>query len=366
MVVARAVRCHLVTLPPCHLVIGLPQRLQNPLRPAVVEEGHAKLDHRLAGVGYAQLAVVRKMADRGGLHVLGGAEREQGSEVGRWHREDHALLGLGEPDLPGLKAGVLAGHALKLHTGAALRAHLAHGRREATGAAVGDGRVEALVAGLEQHIEHLLLGDRVADLHGAAHVGGGVVGQLDRAEGGAVDAVAAGAPAKHHHGVAGAHVARVGAARGDADGAAVDERVGGVALIKEHGAVHGGYAKLVAVVAYAGHHTGRHAGRVQHTWAQRSERRAGRSKAEHVGVGDRLGAHAQHVADHAADAGVGAAEGLQGAGVIVRLHLDRDLVGLGEHDDAGVVHEGGAHPLTGRWTRDGGRFTGRWTRDGGR
>ena len=51
---------------------------------------------------------------------------------------------------------------------------------------------QAAVAGLEDHVEHHLLGDRVADLDRAAGDALALAGQLDRAERRPVDAVAAG------------------------------------------------------------------------------------------------------------------------------------------------------------------------------
>ena len=71
------------------------------------------------------------------------------------------------------------------------------------------------------------------------------------------------------------------------------------------------------------------------------ERRVGGSDAEDIGVGDRLGAEAgpHRVADHAADAGVGPAVGVDGRGVVVRLDLEADVDIVVEADDAGVVLE---------------------------
>ena len=52
---------------------------------------------------------------------------------------------------------------------------------------------------------------------------------------------------------------------------------------------------------------------------------------------------AEHVADHAADTGVRAAERLDGRRVVVGLGLERDRRALGELDDAGVADEGRPH-----------------------
>ncbi len=77
------------------------------------------------------------------------------------------------------------------------------------------------------------------------------------------------------------------------------------------------------------------------------EWRVGRSEAENVGVGDRLGAHSgtHRVADHAADARVGAAVRLQGRRMVVRLHLEDHVVAVVEADDSGVVLEDAYAPV---------------------
>ena len=56
-------------------------------------------------------------------------------------------------------------------------------------------------------------------------------------------------------------------------------------------------------------------------------------------------AGAEDVADHASDAGVGAAEGLDGRRMIVSLGLEGEGFPLHEGDGAGIPVEGGAHEL---------------------
>ena len=74
---------------------------------------------------------------------------------------------------------------------------------EAAGAAIGDGVVQAAIAGLQQHVEHHLFGDGVADLHGAAGERFAFAGQFGGGERRAVDAVAAGSAADGDDQVAG-------------------------------------------------------------------------------------------------------------------------------------------------------------------
>ena len=87
---------------------------------------------------------------------------------------------------------------------------------------------------------------------------------------------------------------------------------------------------------------------MQHPGRQRSRgREVGRGDAEDVGVADRLGAQAgaHRVADHAAEAGVGAAVGVDRRGVVVRLDLEADVVLVVEPDDARVVGEDADQPV---------------------
>ncbi len=123
-------------------------------------------------------------------------------QAGGRHGQHHALLGLAEPDLPGAQPGVLEGHALQVYLCAQHRRHLADGRREAACAAVGDGGVQAFVAGEQHRFERLLLVDRVADLHGAAGNLACTVIHLHGGEGRPAQPVPAGPPPDHHHQVA--------------------------------------------------------------------------------------------------------------------------------------------------------------------
>ena len=226
-------------------------------------------------------AVAGEGAEDAEFDVPEVGQRLQLGQVGGRDGQHHALLGLGEPDLPGREAGILERRVGQLHLDAQLLAHLAHGGGEAAGAAVGDGGVEAPVARQLDQLDQPLLGDRVADLDGAAGGLARLVRQLGRGEGGAVDAVAAGAPAEHDHQVADLGGARVLADGQQADAAAEDERVAQVALVIEHGAVDGGHAQLVAVVADARHHALGNALRVEDAVGQRGRRGspAGQSRA---------------------------------------------------------------------------------------
>ena len=86
---------------------------------------------------------------------------------------------------------------------------------------------------------------------------------------------------------------------------------------------------------------------MQHARRQLFRRRVGRGEAEHIGVGDRLGAQsdAEHVADDAAQPGVRSAVRLDRAGPIVRLDFEANVVLVIEAHDAGVVRKDADAPI---------------------
>ena len=79
---------------------------------------------------------------------MAGADRLQATQVLSGNGQHHPLLGFAEPQLPRPEAGVFDRDIFKLHPGTDRIAHLAHCGGKATGAAVGDGRVEPLVPSL--------------------------------------------------------------------------------------------------------------------------------------------------------------------------------------------------------------------------
>jgi hypothetical protein len=109
-------------------------------------------------------------------------------------------------------------------------------------------------------------------------------------------------------------------------------------------AVHRRYAHLVAVVLDAGDYARRYQPGVEAARRHRLWRGAWRPEAQHVGSGDGPRRDAHHVAYHASDSGVGAAERLDRRGVVVRLDLERYLQLVVEFYYAGVVDEGRQHP----------------------
>ncbi len=248
--------------------------------------------------------------------------------------DDHAFLGLGEHDF-------VRGHAVF-----AAR-HLAHVEHDASAATVGgldrgggkSGGTAVLDTGdpfgvvlgeVDAGFEEHLLEERVADLHGGAHLleastGVGAGGEAGRA----VDAVATGVGADDHDDVAGALGLGAGQAidGGDADAHGVDERVRSVGVFEVDLAADSGNAEAVAVAADPGDDA------LEQVAVVRVIEGA---EAERVQQGDRARAHREDVADDAADAGGRALVRLDRRGVVVRFDLHDDAEAVADLDCAGV------------------------------
>ena len=171
------------------------------------------------------------------------------------------------------------------------------------------------------------------------------VGEFGGAEGRAVDAVASGAPAQGDDAIAGLCIAGDEVRGHNPDAAAVDERVADVSVVERDRAVNGGDAHAVAVVADTGDDLCEDLARWEASGGDAV--RVWVRDAEDIGGGNGLGgqAGADDVAYAAADAGGGAAVGLEGGGVVVGLDLDAHGVVVVEADDARVVDEYGLGPI---------------------
>ena len=159
-----------------------------------------------------------------------------------------------------------------------------------------------------------------------------------------MDAVTPGAPSGDDDQVAHARLGGPPAARRETDRATEHERVRHIPLVEQGRSVDRGDTHLVAVVGDAGHHPRVDPLRRQSPRREGVRRCIERTEAEDIGIGDRLGRDPQHVAHDPAHSGIRAAERLQGAGMIVRLDLERDLMVAIEGNDTGVVPEGREHP----------------------
>ena len=247
----------------------------------------------------------------------------------------HPLLALGEQDFIRRHAGFAGRHPvqIELDADAALGRHLDGGGGQARRAHVldrhdGVGRHQ-LQAGLQQQF----LGERVADLHGRALLLA-VVLEGRRGHGRAVNAVAPGLGADIDHRIARAGRRRIEdpVGRGDADGHGVDQDIAVIGRVEIAFAAHCRHAHAVAVAGDPRHHAG-------HQMARFRMRRI--AEAQGVQVGDRPGAHGEHVAHDAADAGRRALVGLDEGRVVVALDLEDAGETLADIDDAGVL----ARPL---------------------
>src|SRR5437867_1320763 len=128
-----------------------------------------------------------------------------------------------------------------------------------------------------------------------------------------MNSIAAGASAHDNDGIVRAGRLFDFIARDQADAAAEDEGVSDVAVVEINGAVDGGDAHAVAVIAHAGDYLLEDPPRVDNAFGQGFLIRI--RDAEDVGVGDRFGGQsgAEDVPDDAADAGGASAIRFDGA-----------------------------------------------------
>ena len=234
----------------------------------------------------------------------------------------HARLALRDEREVDLDARAAAAGRLAGGAGEAGRAHVLH-------ADDGLGMLEEFEARLEQQ----LLDEGITHLHGGP-VGLRVLGQIARGEGGAGEAVAAGAVADVEDGIAragGCAAPDLARAQG-AEAEDVHQRVAVVARVEVDLAADRGHADAVAVVRDAGDDAGEQAavGRgVRLAVADIAE-------AERIHEEDGPCAHGEDVAQDAADARGCALEGLDRARVVVRFHLEGDAPAVADVDHAGV------------------------------
>ena len=77
---------------------------------AVVQERHRHVDHARVAMAHHQASIAGEATEVGHLNVPCVAEHLKRFELGGRHRDDDALLGLADPDLPRLQTGVLERH----------------------------------------------------------------------------------------------------------------------------------------------------------------------------------------------------------------------------------------------------------------
>ena len=249
--------------------------------------------------------------------------------------DEHAFLRFGEQDFVGGHAGFAFWHEVDIdfNASAATAGGFAGRAGEACGAHVLDACDAAAGEEFEAGFEEEFFAEGVADLHGGA-VFLGFLGEFARGEGGAGEAVTASFGPDIENGIAHA----LGGSAGDllvledAEAEDIDERISRVAVVEIHFAANGRDADAISVVGDAIHHAGEESavgGGLLGVTTDVSE-------AEGIHREDRAGAHGEDVADDAAHAGGRALEWLDGAGVVVALHLECDGPSIADVDDAGI------------------------------
>src|SRR5579871_3567972 len=171
-----------------------------------------------------------------------------------------------------------------------------------------------------------MISRQASNLHGRPLLLG-ILAELGRSHGGAMNSVAAGLRAEINNGAADA--GRLGVEDlvllGDADSHGVDENVAVVARVKPDRAADSRHPEGIAVAADTG----------DDARDQRPRLRMFRiAETERIEAGDRTRAHGEDVAQNAADAGRRSLIGLDEGGVIVALHLEDAGEAAADIDDA--------------------------------
>ena len=234
----------------------------------------------------------------------------------------HPLLGLRSQISHGARPGYLSGTPVELDVGADALGHLADRRRQPAGAAVGDRRVQARRRSASTSISSFsVIGSPICTL--APATSPVVASIVSAGERGAADAVATGAPAEHDDAVAGV---RAGRRRPVVRRRRCSRRTRAGWWCSRGRRAPRRRRSAGRSCCRSRRRRRRRPSRMRRGWSAPSGsvvgRQVGRAEAQHVGDGDRPVGGAQHVADHAADAGVGAAERLDRRRVVVRLGLD--------------------------------------------
>ena len=312
-----------------------------------MQERHRHVTDDFTVIRQLQSPVVTELAEGGGFNSLGRTERVEFVPLFRDDRQHHPFLRLADPDLGVRQAGVLERTFFEPDDRAGVLAHFTDGAAESARAAIGDGVIQILVARLQDHIHHHLLGDGVADLHGTARNRFALMRQLGGGERRAVNAVAAGAASDRDDQVARMNFLLALVDRDHRHGPAIDQRVPEIPFVKEDGSVDGRNPHPVAVVADTGHDSLHHQLRMQRPRRQRVVRCIGRREAEDIAVADRFRtqSRAERIADHAAEPRVGPAVRFDGRRMVVRFDLEADVLLVVKLDDAGVVLEDADAPV---------------------
>ncbi len=292
-------------------------------------------DGDIVAFANAHHAVVVDHADKGVREVPFFKDGADFVFLAFFDDDKHAFLGLGEQDFVGRHTGLAFWHEVDIdfNACAATAGSFAGRAGEACGAHVLDACDAAAGEEFKAGFEEEFFAERVADLHGGA-VFLGFFGELARGEGGAGESVTAGLGSDIENGIADA----LGGSTGDllvledAEAEDIDEGISRVAVVEIHLAADGRYADAISVVGDAIHHAREEAtvgGGLLGVTANVAE-------SEGIHGEHRAGAHGEDVADDAANACGCALEWLDGARVVVALHLERDGPSIADVDDAGI------------------------------
>ena len=295
-------------------------------RALVGEERRGDRADDLAVDERAQLAVVGHLADRRAVELPARAHVAHRVEHLRPDDGDHALLRLGDHDLPRLHALFAERHAVERDVDAGTVArHLRERRGEPGSAAVLQRLDEPGLDELDRDLDQLLARERVADLHRRPLVGIVLAELLAREHRRAADPVASRRRAVEDDEIAGPlRLRRLQARRiDDPDAHRVDEAVARVRLVEDRRAADVRDADGVAVPADAGDRA--------------LEGMVGRAEPEPVEKRDRPRAHRDDVAQDPADSRRGALERLDRGRVVVRLDLEGHRDAVAEVEHAGVL-----------------------------
>ena len=148
----------------------MPFSVSRRLWDSFVQKGHRQPADLGAFIVEDQFGIVGAVVSQvARFDVLGGTEIQHRLHVLGRHGQHHALLRLADPDFRVVEPVVFERGVFEPNAGAELFAHLTDGAGKTARPAVGDRMVQTaggVIAGLKDHVEHLLLGDGVADLHG--------------------------------------------------------------------------------------------------------------------------------------------------------------------------------------------------------
>ncbi len=139
--------------------------------------------------------------------------------------------------------------------------------------------------------------------------------------------------------------------RTQTDTAAIDQRVGRVSRVIDNRPVDRGQAQFIAIILHPSHDPCPDPRGVERPGGDRLPRGIAVPKTQHVGHGNRAVRYTEHIPHHAAHARIRPAKRLDGGGMVVRLHFEREIILVVELDHPGIIHKRRTHPGRGDFAR---------------